>query len=83
MKYIKIFLLFFAATALVTAQSKPADVLAKLQHKFNNVSDFSSDFKESGKGSLSGKFYYKKKSKFRLELKTMNIASDGKNYMEL
>lgn len=83
MKLIKFlaFSLFFSFS--VFPQANANEVLSQLQQKFNTVSDLAADFKQSGssseiKGGLSGKFFYKKKDQFRIELKSLTIACDGK-----
>jgi Outer membrane lipoprotein-sorting protein len=79
----KLLLILFAVTVIINAQVKPEEVLSRLQNKFNSINDLTADFKQSSasaemKGGLSGKFYYKKKDQFRMELKSIIIACDGK-----
>lgn len=52
-----------------------------LQNKFNSFDNISADFVESanGKENLSGKFYYQRENKLRLEFKNITIVSDGTN----
>ena len=60
------------------------EFLKKIQNKFKSVSDFSADFSqfvtepEGKQGTkISGKFYYKRKNKFIVELKNGKIISNG------
>lgn len=55
-------------------------LVKSLQNKFSTISDLSADFRQisNGKVALSGKFYYAKGDKMRLDLKTLSIISDGK-----
>lgn len=74
-------LLFFTAAAYT--QNSGSDVLNKLQQKFNTISDLTADFNQSAasgdnKGGLTGKYFYKKKDKFRIEIKSLTITGDGK-----
>ena len=59
-------------------------VIKKLQEKFNTIQDFNSSFKQTSDGNiadknfvLAGKFNYKKKNKFNVELKDINLISNG------
>lgn len=59
-------------------------VIKNLQIKFNTVQDFKSSFKQTINNSfddseltLSGTFYYKKKNKFKIDLKNILLVSDG------
>lgn len=71
---------FFAASIFAQSQS---DLLKKVQDKFESIDDFKTDFTstygEQGGAlqTLNGKFYYKKKDKIKLELKTNVIVSDS------
>lgn len=79
--------LFFSSLALenLVAQSGN-ESLKKLQSKFNSLTDFSATFSQSitdqsGKslGKTTGKFFYKRKNKFCVELKNGSITSDSEN----
>jgi len=83
MKYVGFLLLALSLNFCVSAQVKGEDALKKLQQKFYSINDLSADFKQSAsagqnKGGFAGKYYYKKKDKFRIELKSVTIACDGK-----
>jgi|YelNatPaOPRAMG01_1025707.scaffolds.fasta_scaffold00304_45 outer membrane lipoprotein-sorting protein len=71
------FILSFILCSLLKAQINPQ--LKILQNKFNSLDNISADFVESsnGKENLSGKFYYQKENKLRLELKNITIVSNG------
>ena len=61
--------------------SDGSDLLEQLQDKYNTVNDFTSSFKqvsESGQSSR-GKFYYKTGDKFRIELNSRVMLSDGES----
>jgi len=78
LKYILFAALFFS-TALFAQNN--ADVLLKeLQSKFNSLENLSADFTQTtnGKKYLSGKIYYQKGNKLRIETKRLIIVSDGK-----
>ena len=82
MKKLIILIAFFICAGVSFAQNAN-DVLNKLQQKFNTISDLSADFKQTAlaaeaKGGLSGRFFFKKKDMFRIELKTLIITGDGK-----
>lgn len=83
---------FFPFLILILLFIMPADahpqsgveILKKIQNKFKSINNFKADFvqtisdaegKQSGK--LSGKFFYKTKNKFVVELKNGTIISDG------
>lgn len=74
--YLNIFLILFSIN--ISSQNK-SDLLEKLQNKFDSVSDFSANFEQSVNGNvnLSGKIYFKKENKLRLEIKNAIIVSDG------
>lgn len=63
----------------MTASAQLTGSLKELQNRFNSVTDISADFKQftNGKLSISGKFFYKKNHKLRLELKNAVIISNG------
>lgn len=76
---LNIVLLFFT----LTYYGQP---LSSIQEKFNSLQSFKSDFSQtaySNSGdkifSMEGKFYYKKNDKFKIELNSKVIISDGSN----
>ncbi len=77
LSYILFIFCLFIGTA--PAQENSTSLLSRLQVKFNSTSDITADFAEkiNGRSNLSGKLYYKKENKLRLELKNMTIVSDG------
>ncbi len=78
-------ILFLCLIMPVAAHAQSGgEILKKIQAKFKSINNFSADFvqtisdpegKQSGK--LSGKFHYKTKNKFVVELKSGTIISDG------
>jgi len=56
-------------------------LLYEVQEKYNTIKDFSSDFIQStGNGNINnGKFFYKADNKFRIEVKSRIIVSDGES----
>ena len=54
-------------------------LLKNLQNKFEKVKDLSADFQQSTneKAILSGKFFFKKEDKLRIEFKSSTLISDG------
>jgi outer membrane lipoprotein-sorting protein len=70
-------LLFFFTTLF--AQDKAGVLLKAVQDKFETIEDLSANIRQStgGKESLSGKIFYKEENKFYLELKNLNIVSNG------
>lgn len=84
MKKVMLASLFLFCSVLLFPQNNANEILNKLQQKFNSISDLTADFKQSAvtadnKGGMAGKFFYKKKDKFRIELKSIVIAGDGKS----
>jgi outer membrane lipoprotein carrier protein len=75
----KIVALIFVLVISVSAQDKGKDYLDNIQKKYRSINDISADFKQSinEKASLTGKIYYSKGNKLRLELKNSTIISDG------
>ena len=55
------------------------EILKSVQKKFDSINDLSADFIRYSAGSkeYSGKLFYKKGNKIRLELKNSTIISDG------
>lgn len=75
----KLRLLFLAVFLPAVLFGQKNDALKNLQNKFTGITDFSADFVQSvsGAGKTSGKFFYKKKNKFFVGLKSRIIVSDG------
>lgn len=69
-------ILFYSAVGF--AQSAES-VLKSLQNKFDSISDLSADVnqKANGKSSLSGKLFFKKENKLRMEFGNQTIIADG------
>lgn len=81
MKNMLFFMLFICQAAL---QASGFSGIQQLQRKYYSFNDFSADFAQTAnynfnrKGSsISGKFYYKKENKFRMEFQGQLIVSDG------
>ena len=79
----KLIFFLFVISSLVFAQSAN-DVLKKIQNKFNSLNNFTANFtqnyfdaKSKDAGKASGKFSYKRKNKFIVDLKSQLIVSDG------
>lgn len=73
----KIFLTAILLIAVNCYAQSAETVIKNLREKFKTVEDFKSSFKQTTNGSfsesgltLSGNFSYKKKNKFKVELKT-------------
>ncbi len=79
-KYITIIFLFTLFTQYSFTRGKGDQLLKSLQNKFNSIVNLTAEFSQSvnGKINLSGKFFFEKKNKLRLELKNLIIVSDGK-----
>ncbi len=62
--------------------SQESKILNDVQEKFNSVSAMSADFVQSanGKSSVTGKVFYGKGDKFRVELKNNIIVCDGETF---
>ncbi len=79
----KLIFFLFVISSLIFAQSAN-DVLKKIQNKFNSINNFTANFSQNyfnaqGKdaGKTNGKFSYKRKNKFIVDLKSQLIISDG------
>ena len=81
-KYITIIFLFTLFTQSSFTKDKGDQLLKSLQNKFNSIVNVTAEFSQSvnGKINLSGKFFFEKKTKLRLELKNLIIVSNGKTY---
>jgi len=73
---ISLLLLFTAGLSFDDVGEK---LLKNLQDRFDNVNDISAEFKQStnGKAIVSGKFFFKKEDKLRIEFKNSTLVSDG------
>ncbi len=72
-----IFLIFNFASPAQTAES----LIRSVQKKFKTVDNFSAQIRQSklDGANYSGKFYYAKGNKYRIEFKNFIIVSDGKS----
>ncbi len=61
--------------------SDGSELLKELQDKYNTIEDFTASFRQTtGAGQvLQGKFHYKKVDKFRIELDSRTLVSDGES----
>lgn len=82
----KIFLTAILLIAVNCYAQNAETVIENLREKFKTVQDFKSSFKQTTSGSfsesgltLSGNFSYKKKNNFKVELKNIELISNGKN----
>lgn len=83
MMKLKILLLLFIPAFIYSQSAR--EVLSSLQTKFQSTKDFTADFVQVTKtGSdkkefrSSGKIYYKKGNKFKIEMKDQLLVTDGK-----
>lgn len=78
-KLIAIIFLFTLLIQSSFAKDKGKQLLKSLQNKFNSIVNVTAEFNQSvnGKINLSGKFFFEKKNKLRLELENLIIISDG------
>jgi len=74
-----ILFLSFLFIATLFPQGKDATLLKAMQNKFSSLNDFSVDFSQetNEKIVMTGKLFYQKENKLRLELKNLIIVSDG------
>ena len=80
---IKIFLLL--APFLFGILQSEDKIIENLQNKFESIQNLEAGFRQlstssldDGKVNVEGKFFYKKKDKYRIELEDQVIVSDGK-----
>jgi outer membrane lipoprotein-sorting protein len=80
MKNYFISVLIITAAALFSFSFAQNDLLKSVQDKYTSATDISADFQKitNGKIDFSGKLFYKKGNKTRLEMNNLIIASDGK-----
>jgi outer membrane lipoprotein carrier protein len=73
------FILLSIFTFSALAQDNGRYYLESVQKKYKSLNDISADFKQSlnGKDVITGKIFYSKGNKFRLELKNSTIISNG------
>ncbi len=81
---VRTYVILLLLTATINAQS-PIEMIKKIQSKFISIDNFTANFSQnffnvSGneQGKADGKFTYKKKNMFVVELKNQKIVSDGK-----
>lgn len=79
----KLTFFLFVISSLIFAQSAN-NVLKKIQNKFNSINNFTANFSQNyfnaqghDVGKANGKFSYKRKNKFIVDLKSQLIISDG------
>jgi chaperone LolA len=79
----KIFIFICLASSIIYSQS-PKDYIKKVQNKFNSITNFTANFSQNyfdaqghDERKTSGKFSYKRKNKFIVDLKNQLIISDG------
>ncbi|MFA7418867.1 MAG: outer membrane lipoprotein carrier protein LolA [Melioribacteraceae bacterium] len=79
----RIVFIFFLSIVLLNAQSAK-ETIKKIQNKFNSIENFTANFSQSlyapsggEQGKVNGKFSYKRKNKFVVELKNQTIVSNG------
>ncbi len=72
-----LFFLFISVNTL--AQENGKSLLHSLQIKFNSLNDLSASFVQytDGKKNLSGKFFYQKENKMRIEINNIVLLTDG------
>ena len=72
-------LLLSLAVTLYSQEDKATKLLKAVQDKYKTIKDLSADIKQTtaGRTSFSGKIYYKDENKFYLDLKNLNIVSNG------
>jgi chaperone LolA len=75
---------FILISTVAFAQSG-SEILKKVQNKFRSIDDFTANFvqsygqsNDSKTSNMSGKFFYKRKNKFVVELSHQTITCDGK-----
>ena len=80
----KFFCIVIFLTALNSYAQDAQTVVLNLQDKFQSIENFTSTFKQTTSGSfsdsnlsLNGKFNYKKKNKFKVELKNIELISNS------
>jgi|SRR5690606_10677389 outer membrane lipoprotein carrier protein len=78
MRKIFLVLIFSFLIAGVNAQENTG-LLKSVQQKFESLSDFSAEVKQiaNGKSNFTGKVFFKKNDKFRVEFKNTVLVSDG------
>ena len=73
------FIFFIVYSFNVYPQTKGKELLHTLQTKFDSIKDISADFVQytDGRKMLSGKIYYQKENKIRINLNNNILVSDG------
>ncbi len=79
MKKLLISVLLLGLSVATLSQSDASSVLRDLQNKYNSITDLSVNYSQQagGKIGLSGKIFFKKENKYRIENKSQIIGSDG------
>jgi chaperone LolA len=79
---LKVFVVFLFASSIFGQSAQ--DVVKKIQNKFESIYNLTADFTQASviPGSKSsakntGKIYFQKENKYRIEFKNMEIISDG------
>ena len=77
----KILLLGFVVSSLFAQVGDGSQLLKELQDKYKSINDFTSTFRQVTQNGhvAAGKFYYKTKDKFRIELNSRIILGDGES----
>lgn len=78
MRKLFLFVIFSFLFAGLNAQDN-SGILKSVQQKFESLSDFSADVKQvtNGKNNFTGKVFFKKDDKFRIEFSNTILVSDG------
>lgn len=79
MKNFLITILILLVSNSLFAQENPNSILTALRNKFNSINDLSADYSQRASGSeiVSGKIYFKKNNKFRVQNKNQILGNDG------
>ncbi len=78
MKKLIISVLLLGLSVATLSQSDASSVLRDLQNKYNSITDLSVNYSQQagGKIGLSGKIFFKKENKYRIENKSQINSSD-------
>lgn len=78
-KAVLFMVMFLFGISAVSAQDSSNNLLKNVQEKFRSTNSFSADitYQRGNKSKSSGKIWYKKDNKFRLELGNLTLAFDG------
>lgn len=77
---INIILISLCLWSHLIAQDNSQQLISAVQGKYDKIHDLTADFTQGvpGKNITSGKFYFKKKEKLRIEFNHLFIITDGK-----